>query len=185
MSRRFITISPGLRAMGPGRGSCPHCDIVYMGRGERERLMTAWIPLGDVSFRLGGLMILEGSHHHHDKIRHYLERDVDTYCTNGRHAAGIEAGTQQWEWNGVLSKDPHSLQKKLGGRWLTTEFEAGDLLTFHDVHDSRQPRQPIRQSNPIFRLIRVISRLSSPADERWIGKNPIAHGKAGKRGRDC
>jgi hypothetical protein len=173
-----------LRAMAPGRGSAPHCDIVYMGRGERERLMTAWIPLGDVSLRLGGLMVLEGSNHHHEKLRHYLERDVDTYCTNGRHAAEIEAGKKQWEWSGVLSKDPASLQKKLGGRWLTTEFEAGDLLTFtsYTIHASldNQSSDRIRFSSDSR-----YQPASSPADERWMGSNPIAHGQAGKRGRVC
>jgi hypothetical protein len=173
-----------LRAMGPGNGSHPHCDIVYMGRGERQRLMTAWCPMGDVSLRLGGLMVLEGSNHHHEKLRHYLERDVDTYCKNGRHAEEIESGKKGWEWNGVLSKDPHSLQKKLGGRWLTTEFEAGDLLTFtmYTIHASldNQSGDRIRFSSDTR-----YQPASSPADERWIGANPIAHGQAGKRGRIC
>jgi hypothetical protein len=26
---------------------------------------------------------------------------------------------------------------------------------------------------------------SEPADERWIGPNPIAHGAAGKKGKVC
>ena len=26
---------------------------------------------------------------------------------------------------------------------------------------------------------------SKPADERWIGPNPIAHGAAGRRGKIC
>jgi len=26
---------------------------------------------------------------------------------------------------------------------------------------------------------------SEPADERWIGPNPIAHGPAGKKGKAC
>ena len=32
-----------LRAVGPGMGTHPHCDLVYMGRGTRD-LMTCWIP---------------------------------------------------------------------------------------------------------------------------------------------
>jgi len=27
--------------------------------------------------------------------------------------------------------------------------------------------------------------VSLPADERWVGENPIAHSMAGKRGRIC
>ena len=173
-----------LRAMGPGNGSCPHCDVVYMGRGERERLLTAWCPLGDVSLRLGGLMVLEGSNHQHERIRNYLERDVDTYCVNGRHAEEIEAGTKQWEWSGILSRDPRSLQQKLGGRWLTTEFEAGDLLTFtmYTVHASLDNQTPDRIR---FSSDSRYQPASAPADERWVGANPVAHGRAGKRGRIC
>ena len=173
-----------LRAVAPGRGTTPHCDMVYMGRGTREKLMTAWVPLGDASKTLGGLMMLEGSHLQHERLRHYLERDVDTYCTNGRHAEEIESGKKQWEWTGALSKDPVSLREKLGGRWLTTDFQAGDMITFsmHTVHASLD--------NASGNLLRFSSDsryqpASLPADERWIGANPTGHGTAGKRGRIC
>ena len=173
-----------LRAVSPGRGTQPHCDVVYMGRGTREKLLTAWTPLGDASTTLGGLMILEGSHLQHERLRNYLERDVDTYCTNGRHAEEIEAGRKNWEWNGVLAKDPVSLRQKLGGRWLTTDFEAGDLLTFtmHTVHASLDNSTPDRIR---FSSDSRYQPASLPADERWVGENPIAHGRAGKRGRIC
>jgi hypothetical protein len=173
-----------LRTVGPGKGTNPHCDMVYMGRGTREKLLTAWVPLGDVSLSLGGLMILEGSHRQHDLLRPYLERDVDTYCTNGSHAQEIEAGRKQWEWDGALSKDPVTLREKLGGRWLTSEFAAGDLLTFtmYTVHASLDNHSSNR--------IRISSDsryqpASLPADERWIGEKPIGHSLAGKRGRIC
>jgi hypothetical protein len=173
-----------LRSMGPGHGSLPHCDVVYMGRGTRSKLLTAWVPLGDAPLRLGGLMILEGSHRQHERLRPYLERDVDTYCTNGRHAPEIEAGKKAWEWNGCLSRNPASLREKLGGRWLTTDFEAGDLLTFsmHTVHASldNQSGDRIRFSSDSR-----YQPASLPADERWVGENPVAHGLAGKRGRIC
>jgi ectoine hydroxylase-related dioxygenase (phytanoyl-CoA dioxygenase family) len=140
--------------------------------------------LGDAPLKLGGLMVLEGSHHKHDLLRPYLERDVDTYCRNGRHAQEIETGKKLWEWDGSLSKDPVSLQKKLGGRWLTTEYEAGDLLTFtmHTVHASldNQTSDRIRISSDSR-----YQPASLPADARWIGENPVGHGLAGKHGRIC
>lgn len=171
------------RAVGHGFGTRPHCDVVYMGRGTRDRLYTAWVPIGDVPVELGGLMVLEGSHRQQQRLRPYLERDVDAYCTNGRHAGEIEAGKKTWEWDGSLAKDPASLREKLGGRWLTTSFQAGDLLTFpmHLVHASLD--------NPTNRMrLSTDSRYqpaSLPADERWVGENPIAHSLAGKRGRIC
>jgi hypothetical protein len=171
------------RAVAPGLGTKPHCDVVYMGRGERQRLLTAWVPTGDIPVEVGGLTILEGSHRQHERLRHYLERDVDTYCTNGRHAAEIESGRKAWEWDGSLSADPVSLREKLGGRWLTTSFRAGDVLTFsmHTVHASLDnPSRHIRLSSDSR-----YQPASRPADERWIGEKPIGHSLAGKRGRIC
>jgi len=172
-----------LRAMTRGQGSRPHCDMVYMGRGTREKLHTAWVPLGDAPLQVGGLMILENSHHKHHLLRPYLERDVDTYCRNGRHAEAIESGAKNWEWDGSLSKDPVSLRRKLGGRWLTTEYEMGDFLTFsmHTVHGSVDNNSDRIRLSSDSRY----QPASLPADERWVGENPIAHGRAGKRGRIC
>jgi len=171
------------RAVAPGRGAKPHCDIVYMGRGEREKLFTAWVPTGDVPIETGGLMILEGSHRQHDRLRHYLQRDVDTYCSNGRHAAQIKAGQKQWEWDGSLAADPVSLREKLGGRWLTTSFRAGDVLTFRmdTVHASLDnPSRHIRLSSDSR-----YQPASRPTDGRWTGEKPVGHSVAGKRGRIC
>lgn len=169
-------------APGPQHTTPPHCDIVYMGRGTKE-LHTAWTPIGDTTWETGALMILEASNQKADKLRHYLERDVDTYCLNGRHAADIESGKKSWEWPGWLSPNPASLREKLGGRWLTMEFRAGDLVTFtmatvHAALDNQSNRIRL-SSDSRYQL------ASEPADERWIGENPIAHGRAGKRGRIC
>ena len=38
-----------------------HYDLVYL-RGGTSRIVTAWIPIGDVSVDMGGLVYLEGSH---------------------------------------------------------------------------------------------------------------------------
>lgn len=167
-----------LRAVGPGKGTHPHCDVVYMGRGTREKLLTAWVPLGDAPLHVGGLMILENSHHQYERLQNYLKRDVDTYCSNR-----VAAPPENHSWNGALSKNPASLREKLGGRWLTTDFEIGDLLTFtmHTVHGSIDNQSDRVRLSSDSRY----QPASLPADERWIGENPIAHGLAGKRGRIC
>ena len=172
-----------LRTMRPGNGTKPHCDIVYMGRGTR-RLCTAWVPIGDVPFHVGGLTVLEGSHRHAVKLTNYLNRDVDAYCTNRADAPLIESGAKQWQdWSGTLANHAASLRAKLGGRWLTAEYRAGDLLTFGmaTVHGSLD-----NQSDHV--RISSDSRYqpaSEPIDERWVGDHPIGHGVAGKRGRVC
>ncbi len=164
-----------VRAVGHGIGTAPHCDIVYMGRGT-PNLYTAWIPYGDVQLELGGLMVLEGSHHQSDRIRRYLTSDVDTYCENDPSRHG-------WKYNGILSKNPVTLRQKFGCRWLTSEYRMGDLLTFRmdTVHASTDNHtRRVRLSTDTR-----YQRESEPVDERWIGDNPIAHGQAGKRGRIC
>ncbi|HEX5322907.1 MAG TPA: phytanoyl-CoA dioxygenase family protein, partial [Capsulimonadaceae bacterium] len=171
-----------LRAASPGTNTSAHCDIVYMGRGTFD-VLTAWVPLGDIALDGGVLMMLEGSNNKRAELEDYLKRDVDTYCANGPNAAKIERGEMSWEWDGVLNHDLFGLRNQLGGRWLTSEFKMGDVLTFTmgTVHASLD-----NHSN----LIRLSSdsryqRASEPVDERWIGQNPIAHGQAGKRGRIC
>jgi hypothetical protein len=168
-----------LRCISPGMiGTPSHCDIVYMGRGTRS-LYTAWVPLGETDFMLGGLMILEGSHKNKRLQKGYGQRDVDQYCTNkpddpARTANGL---------NGWLSKDPNHIRRKLGGRWLTTEYHVGDVLVFgmdivHGSLDNRSDRFRL-SSDSRYQL------ASEPADERWIGENPPGHSAAGKRGRIC
>jgi hypothetical protein len=179
-----------LRLIGPGLGSQPHCDVVYMGRGTREKLMTAWVPIGDVPLHVGGLMILEGSHLQHERLAAYLNRDVDAYCTNVPDAAKIEDGFNRGvdlrtagRWTGSLSKNPATLREKLGGRWLTTEFQAGDLLTFtmHTVHASLDNQSNRYRMSTDTRY----QPASLPIDERWIGEKRTGHGFASKRGRIC
>jgi hypothetical protein len=169
-----------LRSVAPGRGTHPHCDIVYMGRGT-DKLYTAWTPLGDISWELGGLMILEKSHRLENIKNRYGRMDVDSYCSNRKNSQ-LYASGQKW-WDGALSKNPVSLRKKYGGRWLSAEFQAGDVLIFSmfTIHASLDNHSPsIRlSSDSRYQL------ASEPVDERWVGRNPIGHSLAGKRGRIC
>lgn len=172
-----------LRAVSGGlKGINPHTDIVYMGRGTFN-LFTSWTPFGNVTRQVGGLMILERSHLHAEKIKNYLNRDVDTYCSNRRHAKDIEEGRKMWEWSGALANNPVHLREKLGGRWLTADFEMGDVLVFGmaTIHASLDNHSDeIRLSTDSRYQL-----ASEPVDERWIGENPIGHSLAGKRGRIC
>jgi ectoine hydroxylase-related dioxygenase (phytanoyl-CoA dioxygenase family) len=169
------------RAIGPGKGSTPHCDWPYMNRGTKN-LLTCWIPYGEVSLQLGGLMVLEKSHLKADRLKKYFEIDVDSYCEN-RPSEVERAKAEKWVYKGNLSNNPVSLREKLGGRWLTTEYRPGDLLTFpmtmiHASLDNHTDR--IRFSSDTRYLPDGEVR-----DERWIGPNPPGHTFAGKRGRIC
>ncbi|MCC6414838.1 MAG: phytanoyl-CoA dioxygenase family protein [Opitutaceae bacterium] len=171
-----------LRAVGPGKGTNPHCDLPYMGRGTHKH-MTCWMPYGDISFELGGLMILEGSQKRMDLLQNYVYRDVDSFCEN-KSADVSKVKEGKWTFSGTLSHNPPAIRNKFGGRWLTTEFQAGDLLTFgmFTVHASldNQTENRLRISSDSR-----YQRASEPIDERWIGVNPPAHGPNGKRGLIC
>jgi hypothetical protein len=171
-----------LRAVGPGKGTNPHCDLPYMGRGTHGH-MTCWLPYGDISYELGGLMVLEGSHRRMDLLRNYVYRDVDTFCEN-RPAEAADARAGRWTFSGTLSHNPPVLRRKFGGRWLTTEYKAGDFLTFgmflvHASLDNRTANRLRLSSDCRYQ------RASEPVDDRWVGAHPPGHGTAGKRGRVC
>ncbi|WP_010581713.1 phytanoyl-CoA dioxygenase family protein [Schlesneria paludicola] len=169
------------RTKGPGLGSPIHCDLVYMGRGTHD-LYTTWVPLGDVELDLGGLLVLEGSHHHSERLNPYLSRDVDNYCSN-RPDADEYASGRKW-WDGTLTRNAVWLQKSLGGRWLTSpEFQMGDAVIFnmkliHGSLDNQTDR--IRLSTDTRYQL-----ASQPIDERWIGQTPPGHATSQRRGRIC
>lgn len=181
-----------LRAIGPGLATPPHCDVVYMGRGTQQ-LYTSWTPLGDVTYEQGGLMMLENSHKV-EKLNHYRSKDVDAVCSNRsdpRHNHTHEGGWlqepprmgAQMRNGGWLTRTPATLRERLGGRWLTSEFQMGDLLAFsvatvHGSLDNQSDRVRLSSDSRY-------QRASEPADERWIGANPVGHGDAGKRALIC
>lgn len=167
-----------LRCISPGLGTPSHCDIVYMGRGTRK-LYTAWVPLGEVDLEMGGLMILEGSHKNKRLRNTYGQRDVDSYCTNKPD----DSAKKDRGRNGWLSEDPNKIRQSLGGRWLTAEYNLGDVVIFcmdtvHGGLDNRSNRLRI-SSDSRYQL------ANEPTDDRWVGENPPGHGAAGKRGRIC
>ena len=168
-----------MRAVAPGKGTQPHCDIVYMGRGT-PNVCTAWIPFGDISLEMGGLIILEGSHKVETLKSTYGTLDVDTACSgtegNQLQAHGFLSG-------GAISKNPIELQAELTGKWLTSEFKMGDFLTFNMflVHASLD-----NNSNAIRLSTDSRYQLASePIDERWIGESPPSHGGAMVRNTIC
>ncbi|MBT5876903.1 MAG: phytanoyl-CoA dioxygenase [Candidatus Latescibacteria bacterium] len=147
-----------LRTVGQGQATGCHYDVVYMGRGTKD-LYTAWIPLGDVGLMDGALMILENSHRLEDLKHTYGASDVDRDKIDG--------------W---LSRNPPEARNKYGGRWLTAEFHAGDLLCFsmYTLHCSLDNQSPVNRirlsSDSRYQL------ASEPVDERWVGVDPVAHG---------
>lgn len=172
-----------VRAVAPNRGTPPHMDVVYMGRGTKQ-LYTAWTPMCDIPITMGGLLVLERSHTHQRLNEGYGSKDVDEFCENkvGPEYSDMGGGGNI-RAGGWLSDNPVKLRQALGGRWLTADYSAGDVLIFsvYTVHTSLDnASNRIRLSTDTR-----YQRADEPIDERWIGEHPIAHGKAGKRGKIC
>lgn len=147
-----------LRAVGNERFTGSHFDVVYMGRGS-QRVHTVWIPLGDTPVRHGTLAICEGSHSLSGFARlreTYGRMDVDRDRVQG--------------W---FSDDPVEILDLFGGRWLTTHFKAGDVLTFglYTMHASTT------NTTDRYRLSCDVRYQpdSEPMDERWEGDTPKGH----------
>lgn len=175
-----------LRLVRPGMGTASHCDLVFMGRGTRN-LCTSWTPLGDIDRTLGGLIVLEGSHRRPDLTGAYLETDVDTVCENRHDGAWITADGARNRpelATGAITDDHVGLRRQFGGRWLTTDYRAGDLLIFNMVlvHASldNQTVDRLRLSSDSR-----YQRASDPADHRWIGIDPLGHGPQSARPVIC
>jgi ectoine hydroxylase-related dioxygenase (phytanoyl-CoA dioxygenase family) len=173
------------RIVKPGGATPAHYDIVFMSRGTHN-LVTAWTPLGDIDVPLGGLMLLEGSHKIGELRDGYGQSDVDTVCANRFDGAWLAPdGTRNRpaDATGMLSDDHVMLQQRYGGRWLTAEYRAGDLLTFgmytlHASIDNRTNRWRLSTDSRY-------QRAAEPADHRWMGEEPIGHGPNSARGVIC
>jgi hypothetical protein len=81
----------------------PHQD--YPNNQGTESLTASWIPLGDCPIELGGLAVLRGSHR-------YGVLPLDRHPGAGNRQAVV----------------PLPMLEEL--RWVTTDFEAGDVLLF-------------------------------------------------------
>ncbi|MAF11870.1 phytanoyl-CoA dioxygenase [Candidatus Poribacteria bacterium] len=144
-----------LRAVPTGASTGAHYDVVYMGRGSLD-LVTLWTPLGDVSYDMGPLAVLDGPRGMAEVRSTYGKMDVDR-----DHVTGS------------FSDDPLALIEQYGGQWLTTEFEIGDALIFgmFAMHGS------LTNTTLRYRLSADTryQRADQPVDERWMGNEPIAH----------
>ena len=144
-----------LRAVGPGDNTGAHYDMVYMGRGTTN-LYTVWTPLDDVTYDMGPLVILAGSHQFDAVKETYGKMDVDRDHVTGH-----------------FTNEPIEMVDQYGGQWQTSEFSMGDviILGMHTMHGS------INNTSNRFRISTDTryQLATDPVDHRWVGENPVAH----------
>lgn len=141
--RRILRhIRPG--EQGVGTSTQAHYDLVYLREGT-DKLLSAWIPLGDVPIERGPLIYLEGTH-------------LD-FIRAEAHGEKLPAAS--------LTADLPGLANRHNRRWLGTDFRAGDMMIHspYMVHASLDNVD----SNGLLRLSTDIryQRHSDPIDWRW------------------
>ena len=139
------------RAIGPGPGTLPHCDVVYMGRGSQNLLTCAGSPMP--TCRLSrGLIVLEKSRTSRTgfKLSSYLSRRRGCLLRKPSQGRGGGAGPAAGRGRAISATIRISLREKLGRtRWLTAAWKAGRLRNLQADDGARGPRQPHR-SHPAF-----------------------------------
>jgi ectoine hydroxylase-related dioxygenase (phytanoyl-CoA dioxygenase family) len=146
-----------------------HYDLTYL-RGGTDRVLTSWIPIGDIPVEMGGLVYLEGSH----TYGRQAEAEFSLKNRDLPPEERISAYNRNMVNSGWLSKDLPSLANRLNSRWLVADYETGDMVihTAYMIHAATtniSPERRIRLSTDIrYQLVR------EPIDERWT--NHVAPG---------
>jgi hypothetical protein len=105
-------------------GSTPaHYDLIYL-RGGTDRLVTAWIPVGDIPTEMGGLVYLEHSH----ALGIQLEAEFSAKNAALSAEERISAYNKNMTEGGWLSKDLPAMAERFDTRWLVANYEAGDVV---------------------------------------------------------
>lgn len=94
-----------------GIASCAHADFTYLNRGTK-RILSIWIPLGDVPLEAGGIVYLKDSNDADaDALRHQLNR----YKRPEKDERPITA-------------DLKAIADETGKPWMYADFKAGDII---------------------------------------------------------
>ncbi|MFF2277736.1 phytanoyl-CoA dioxygenase family protein [Agromyces sp. NPDC058126] len=130
---------------GIGTATQAHYDLVYLREGS-DRVLSMWIPLGDIPLERGGLAYLEGSH---------------------RRVMAQEAAGELRHPAASITADLPGLADEHDTRWLVADYAAGDVMVHsaHIVHaglDNVDTEGRMRLSTDIR-----YQRLSEPIDWRW------------------
>lgn len=108
---------------GEGRATPAHYDLVYL-RGGTQRIVTAWIPIGDTPVEMGGLCYLEGSH----AIGVRMEREFQAESRDLTPEERISAYNKHMKAGGWISDNLPEMAEQFDSRWLIADYEAGDVM---------------------------------------------------------
>lgn len=152
-----------IRLGKPGDPNCTgaHYDLVYL-RAGTDRLCSSWIPIGDTSVDMGGLIYLEGS----DDFGRKKEAEFTILNADLPPEERVSAYNKNMN-AGWLSKDLPTMAEELNTRWLMADYETGDMVIHspYMVHASTMnvnPEGRMRLSTDIrYQLV------TDEIDKRW------------------
>jgi ectoine hydroxylase-related dioxygenase (phytanoyl-CoA dioxygenase family) len=139
-----------------------HYDLIYL-RAGTDRLVTAWIPIGDIPVQMGGLLYLEGSH----RLGRTMEAEFALKNAELSPEERISAYNRNMTATGWISKNLPDMAERFGTRWLAADYAAGDVVlhspyTIHAATMNEDPGGIMRLSADIrFQDVR------DEADPRW------------------
>ncbi|KAJ3569374.1 hypothetical protein NPX13_g6111 [Xylaria arbuscula] len=152
-----------LRCAVPGGESTPvHYDQIFLRAGPPTTI-TAWVPIGDVDVKEGGLIYLDRAH----DIGKRYEDDFSRVNADLPDEERLSAFNRHMEKGGWLDRNAGNFGKNWSRSWLVGKYEAGDVL-FHTpytvhagaINESETGR--IRVSTDL----RFVDK-NKPFDERW------------------
>ncbi|MBM79802.1 MAG: hypothetical protein CMJ78_04325 [Planctomycetaceae bacterium] len=144
-----------LRPSPPGRSTHLHYDRPFFARGS-ERTVTVWTALGPIPMTDGALAVVEGSNRYDDLINDMKQIDYDS-----KSSPKVQ-----------YTDDSISFVRDRGTRFLTADFEPGDLIAFgmtilHGTLDNNSKIGRARLSCDVR-----WQPAADAMDERYVGKNP-------------
>jgi ectoine hydroxylase-related dioxygenase (phytanoyl-CoA dioxygenase family) len=139
-----------------------HYDLIYL-RGGTSRVVTAWIPIGDIPVEMGGLVYLEGSH----SIGMDMEAEFSRKAAELTPQERISAYNRNMTEGGWVSKDLPDMAERFNARWLIADYEAGDVVIhspfmIHASTTNVDPQNRIRLSTDIR-----FQNVNDEIDARW------------------
>jgi ectoine hydroxylase-related dioxygenase (phytanoyl-CoA dioxygenase family) len=153
-----------IRFTRPGdvAATAAHYDLTFL-RGGTDRVVTAWIPIGDTAVAMGGLVYLDGSH----TVGRAMEADFTITNAELPPEERISAYNRNMSEGGWISKDLPALADRFDARWLVADYEAGDVVLhspymIHAATSNDDPRDRLRLSTDIR-----YQNVRDEIDARW------------------
>jgi ectoine hydroxylase-related dioxygenase (phytanoyl-CoA dioxygenase family) len=139
-----------------------HYDLTYL-RGGTDKLVTVWIPIGDVPVTMGGLVYLEGS----DAAGRAMEAEFAAANAHLPPNDRIRAFNKTMNDGGWISKDLPEMAERMQTRWLAADYEAGDIVLhspymIHAATCNDDPAERLRLSTDIR-----YQNVRDEIDARW------------------